>query len=52
MKISNYHFSCYYANLGQFYRDRINFFYDLLAIFAPNLFAFVIMASTFFHDFV
>ena len=28
-----------------------SFFYDLLAIFAPNLFAFVIMASTFFHDF-
>ena len=26
MKVSNYHFSCYYANLGQFYRDRKKFF--------------------------
>ena len=34
MKVSNYHFSCYYANLGQFYRDRKKFFfYDLYWLF-------------------
>ena len=26
MKVSNYHLSCNYANLGQFYRDRKKFF--------------------------
>ena len=26
MKVSNYRFSCYYANFGQFYRDRQKFF--------------------------
>ena len=53
MKVSNYHFSCYYANLGQFYRDRKNVFFLrlILAIFAPYFFAFVITASTFFHDY-
>ena len=54
MKVSNYHFSCYYANSGQFYRDRKMYFLRLLlAIFVPYFFrfAFVIMASTFFHDF-
>ena len=47
-----YHFSCQ-ANWGLFYRDRKKFFLQLVlsAIFAPYLFAFVIMASTFFHDF-
>ena len=52
MKVSNYHFSCCYANSGQFYRDDI--FYDfLLAIFVPYFFSFayVIMALTYFHDF-
>ena len=54
MKVSNYHFSCYYANSGQFYCDRKKYFLRLLlAIFVPYFlsFAFVIMASTFFHDF-
>ena len=43
----------YYANSGQFYGDRKKFFLRLLsAIFVPYFFsfAFVIMASTFFHD--
>ena len=49
MKVSNYHFSCCYANSGQFYRDRKKYFLRLLlAIFVPYFFsfAFVIMAST------
>ena len=36
MKISNYHFSCYYANLGQFYRDRIKFFLRLIGYFCAQ----------------
>ena len=54
MKVSNYHFSCCYANSGQFYRDRKKYFLRLLlAIFVPYFFsfAFVIMALTYFHDF-
>ena len=31
MKVSNYHFSCCYANSGQFYRDH--FFYDFYQLF-------------------
>ena len=39
MKVSNYHFSCCYANSGQFYRDRKKCFLRLLsAIFVPYFF--------------
>ena len=54
MNVSNYHFSCFYTNSSQFYRDRKKYFLRLLlAIFVPYFFsfAFVIMASTFFHNF-
>ena len=54
MKVSNYHFSCCYANSGQLYRDHKKYFLRLLvAIFVPYFFSFVfvIMVSTFFHDF-
>ena len=47
MKVSNYHFSCCYANSGQFYCDRKKYFLRLLwAIFVPYFFSFtfVIMA--------
>ena len=40
MKVSNYHFSCYYANLGQFYRDRIKFFLRLIGYFCAQLVCF------------
>ena len=41
MKVSNYHFSCYYADAGQFYRDRKKYFLRLLiAIFVPYFFSF------------
>ena len=48
------HPSCCYANSRQFYRDRKKYFLRLLlAIFEPYFFSFVfvIMASTFSHDF-
>ena len=54
MKVSNYHLQIALANSGQFYRDRKKYFLRLLlAIFVPHFFSFVfvIMASTFFHDF-
>ena len=52
MKVSNYHFSCYYANLGQFYRDPKKFFLRLIGYFCTQLFCFCYYGFDFLSRFL